>query len=318
MELKNVLQKMKVADLKKEISKTNIRGYSKLRKDEIIKMMLEYESRFMHLLEKHKPKDEPKQSLDKPKKEPEEEKDEGPTKEDKKQAKKLFKMIVEFKKEPNQKLLDKINAKAEFIDFIPESDRVFQELMKEVKKFRASKKKKVKSKKQEEPKPKDEPKPKENNNLEKIIKELTLLNNFSDEEKEYIRPDKVYRFIDQWRKEEIKQFNETGYNDEIVVENVLEMFYKLLDDAGKYGVEEVEEDLDNFINVLLPELPESRTDIRPSLSRKLTDSERALDKNKIVQYKNLNNKTINKLIKSLEFKRKLIRKAMAQINKNRY
>lgn len=146
MELKDVLKKMKVGELKKEISKTNIRGYSKLRKDEIIKMMLQYESRFMHLLDQHKSK----QSLDEPKKEPEpeeepeEEKDEEPSKEDKKEAKKLFKNIVEFKKSPTQKLLDKINEKAEFIDFIPESDRVLEVLMKEVRKFRASKKKKSK------------------------------------------------------------------------------------------------------------------------------------------------------------------------------
>ncbi len=147
MELKDVLKKMKVGELRNEIRKTNIRGYSKLKKNELIEMMLEYESRFMHLMDQHKSKDEPKKEPKqepKPEPEPEEEKDEEPTKEDKKEAKKLFKLIVEFKKSPTQKLLNKIDQKAEFIDFIPESERVLEELMKEVKKFRANKKKKSK------------------------------------------------------------------------------------------------------------------------------------------------------------------------------
>jgi len=50
MKLIDVLQKMKVADLKKEISKQNIRGYSKLKKAEIIKIMTDRPDKFKYLL----------------------------------------------------------------------------------------------------------------------------------------------------------------------------------------------------------------------------------------------------------------------------
>ena len=46
------LKKMKVSDLKKEISKQNIKGYSKLTKENIISIMLKYPQRFMYLLPK--------------------------------------------------------------------------------------------------------------------------------------------------------------------------------------------------------------------------------------------------------------------------
>jgi len=50
MKLIDVLQKMKVADLKKEISKQNIKGYSKLKKTEIIKIMTDRPDKFKYLL----------------------------------------------------------------------------------------------------------------------------------------------------------------------------------------------------------------------------------------------------------------------------
>jgi len=50
MKLIDVLQKMKVADLKKEISKQNIKGYSKLKKAEIIKIMTDRPDKFKYLL----------------------------------------------------------------------------------------------------------------------------------------------------------------------------------------------------------------------------------------------------------------------------
>ena len=43
---------MKVTELKKEISKTNVRGYSKLKKEDIINLMLKYPKRFMYLVDK--------------------------------------------------------------------------------------------------------------------------------------------------------------------------------------------------------------------------------------------------------------------------
>jgi hypothetical protein len=53
-ELENKLRSMNISDLKKEISKTNVRGYSKLKKEELIKFMLTNKNRFMYLLNQEK------------------------------------------------------------------------------------------------------------------------------------------------------------------------------------------------------------------------------------------------------------------------
>ena len=53
-ELEDKLRSMKVGDLKKEISKTNVRGYSKLKKEDVIKFMLANKKRFMYLINKEK------------------------------------------------------------------------------------------------------------------------------------------------------------------------------------------------------------------------------------------------------------------------
>ena len=50
MKLIDILQKMKVADLKKEISNQNIKGYSKLKKAEIIKIIIDRSEKFKYLL----------------------------------------------------------------------------------------------------------------------------------------------------------------------------------------------------------------------------------------------------------------------------
>lgn len=50
MKLIDILNKMKVVDLKKEISKQNIKGYSKLKKADIIKIMTDRPDRFKYLL----------------------------------------------------------------------------------------------------------------------------------------------------------------------------------------------------------------------------------------------------------------------------
>jgi predicted RNA methylase len=50
MKLIDVLKKMKVSDLKKEIDKQNIKGYSKLKKAEIIKIMTDRADKFKYLL----------------------------------------------------------------------------------------------------------------------------------------------------------------------------------------------------------------------------------------------------------------------------
>ena len=53
-ELEDKLRSMKVGDLKKEISKTNVRGYSKLKKEDVIKFMLANKKRFMYLINKER------------------------------------------------------------------------------------------------------------------------------------------------------------------------------------------------------------------------------------------------------------------------
>jgi hypothetical protein len=52
MSLEKILRNMKITELKKEISKTNVRGYSKLKKEDIINLMLKYPKRFMYLVDK--------------------------------------------------------------------------------------------------------------------------------------------------------------------------------------------------------------------------------------------------------------------------
>ena len=50
VELEKKLRSMGVGDLRKEISKTNVKGYSKLKKEDIINLMLKYPKRFMYLV----------------------------------------------------------------------------------------------------------------------------------------------------------------------------------------------------------------------------------------------------------------------------
>ncbi len=52
VELEKKMRSMRVGDLRKEISKTNVKGYSKLKKEDIINLMLKYPKRFMYLVGK--------------------------------------------------------------------------------------------------------------------------------------------------------------------------------------------------------------------------------------------------------------------------
>ena len=62
--MRDVLNSHTVVNLKKEISKTNIKGYSKLKKADVINLMLKHKDRFSHikhtkdskLVKKEKPK----------------------------------------------------------------------------------------------------------------------------------------------------------------------------------------------------------------------------------------------------------------------
>ena len=68
MPSRQVLESHPVSHLKREISQTNIKGYSKLKKDGIIDLMLKHKDRFHHIqmyklperVKKEKPKAEPK------------------------------------------------------------------------------------------------------------------------------------------------------------------------------------------------------------------------------------------------------------------
>ena len=56
----DILNSHPVKTLKSEISKTNIKGYSKLKKNEIIELMLKYKSRFSHIKKKEDIAKQPK------------------------------------------------------------------------------------------------------------------------------------------------------------------------------------------------------------------------------------------------------------------
>ena len=61
MVTKQILISHPIKTLKSEVSKTNIKGYSKMKKDEIIELMLKYKSRFSHIKKREqKPKEKQK------------------------------------------------------------------------------------------------------------------------------------------------------------------------------------------------------------------------------------------------------------------
>lgn len=66
---KEILNSHSVGTLKKEISKTNIKGYSKLKKAEIIELMMESKEKFMHIEMKEKPKRQMKKKKEEKKEE---------------------------------------------------------------------------------------------------------------------------------------------------------------------------------------------------------------------------------------------------------
>lgn len=72
MDLKIRLESHPVAILKKEISKTNVKGYSKMKKAEVVKLMMKHSDRFNHIQHSEKkekkapaPKEEPKKKIKK-------------------------------------------------------------------------------------------------------------------------------------------------------------------------------------------------------------------------------------------------------------
>lgn len=57
---KEILNSHPISTLKKEISKTNIKGYSKMKKDEIVELMMKNKERFGHIRMKGESSEKPK------------------------------------------------------------------------------------------------------------------------------------------------------------------------------------------------------------------------------------------------------------------
>ena len=110
--MKDILNSHSVSTLKKEISKTNIKGYSKMKKNEIVNLMLKNKDRFTHIkmndkksnqvVKKETTKVEPKKMkkfIVKKKEEP------------KVEPKKMKKFIVKKKEKPKPKKMKKLIVK---------------------------------------------------------------------------------------------------------------------------------------------------------------------------------------------------------------
>ena len=112
--MRSILESHSVSTLKKEISKTNIKGYSKMKKDEIVNLMLQHKDRFSHikLKEKAEPKAKPKKEEPKPKKEEPKPKKEEPKKKKlvkKGQNEKVSGFLADIESK-GKKVADKVNA----------------------------------------------------------------------------------------------------------------------------------------------------------------------------------------------------------------
>ena len=93
--MKDIFESHPVLVLKKEISKTNIKGYSKMKKTQVIELMMKNKDRFSHIKmaekkERKKPEKKPEKKIKlKPEKKEVKEKDPPPPKEAPKQKKEL-------------------------------------------------------------------------------------------------------------------------------------------------------------------------------------------------------------------------------------
>jgi len=178
-ELEKKLKTMRVNDLRKEISKTNVKGYSKLKKNEIVNLMLKYPKRFMYLVGKEeKIAKLEKMNILKQKPKEEKPKEEKPKEEKPKEERQLMKkLVVEFTTKKNQKEnLDKINklmkeSKEDDLLANSISKSMLTKFLEEEQKFK-SQPKKVAEEPEKEPKP--EPK-KEISRLDKLQGDLKVL-----------------------------------------------------------------------------------------------------------------------------------------------
>ena len=175
VELEKKLKTMRVKDLRKEISKTNVKGYSKLKKNEIVNLMLKYPKRFMYLVGKEE-KIAKLEKINILKKKPKEEK---PKEEKPKEERQLMKkLVVEFTTKKNQKEnLDKINklmkeSKEDDLLANSISKSMLTKFLEEEQKFKSQPKKVAEKPEKEKPKP--EPK-KEISRLDKLQGDLKVL-----------------------------------------------------------------------------------------------------------------------------------------------
>ena len=130
------LESHAVTTLKKEISKTNIKGYSKMKKPEVVELMLKNKDRFHHIkmAEKKTKKEKPKE--DKPKEKLTSTSASGKVTELKlKEAKPKKKKLV-IKEKPVEKPKSKPKAKLSELDSMEKS--ILDDLEKQVKKNKYS------------------------------------------------------------------------------------------------------------------------------------------------------------------------------------
>jgi len=120
----DILNTHSLKTLRSEISKTNIKGYSKMKKAEVVELMLKNKDRFMHIQKKGK----------KEKSEPEKEQKSEPEKKPKLKLKqksepeKKPKLKLKQKSEPEKKQKLKLNGELVMIGkrgFVVKGDKVF-------------------------------------------------------------------------------------------------------------------------------------------------------------------------------------------------
>ena len=123
MDLKSRLESHSLSTLKKEISKTNVKGYSKMKKAEVVALMLKHSDRFNHIQHADTKKSEPK------KEEPKKVKKIIKKSEPKEEPKKVKKIIK--KPEPKEEPKNDNEKVKEFVDKL--SNNLFEKDIKNIK-----------------------------------------------------------------------------------------------------------------------------------------------------------------------------------------
>ena len=171
--MRDILESYSVNELKKEISKQNIKGYSKMKKSEIINLMMKHKDKFAYLKKKEtKKKEEPKKKKEEQKPEPKKEmkKKEEPKPEPKKEMKKKEEPKKEMKKKEQPKTemkkKEEFNIRKNILDF-EEENKSWKQFLKDFKKGKSKFGRKIKPEEYEENK----------NELKKLLDETRILGN---------------------------------------------------------------------------------------------------------------------------------------------